>query len=98
MTGQSLRGTGLATVERSLGPARIDRLDRERIIRVEANTQGRPLSEVVAGIGGVVTSTLLTLLVIPTVYEILCEGRGGADSRPRDGLRDPARPGREPGG
>jgi HAE1 family hydrophobic/amphiphilic exporter-1 len=29
----------------------------------------------IAVIGGVVTSTLLTLLVIPTVYETLADGR-----------------------
>jgi HAE1 family hydrophobic/amphiphilic exporter-1 len=40
----------VARVEQSLGPAQINRLDRERVINVEANTQGRPLSEVVADI------------------------------------------------
>ncbi|HEX2189494.1 MAG TPA: efflux RND transporter permease subunit [Longimicrobiaceae bacterium] len=40
----------VARVEQSLGPAQINRLDRERVINVEANTQGRPLSEVVAEI------------------------------------------------
>ena len=40
----------VATIERSLGPAAINRLDRERVINVEANTQGLPLTEVVAGI------------------------------------------------
>ena len=34
----------------SLGPARIDHLDRDRVITVQANTEGRPLSEVVAEI------------------------------------------------
>jgi len=40
----------VASVRRELGPAQIDHLDRDRVINVEANTEGRPLSEVVAGI------------------------------------------------
>ena len=40
----------VARVQRGLGPAQINHLDRERVINVEANTEGRPLSEVVAGI------------------------------------------------
>jgi HAE1 family hydrophobic/amphiphilic exporter-1 len=39
----------VAHVTPSIGPARIDHLDRERVINVEANTEGRPLSEVVSG-------------------------------------------------
>jgi HAE1 family hydrophobic/amphiphilic exporter-1 len=37
----------VAHVTPSLGPARIDHLDRERVITIEANTEGRPLSDVV---------------------------------------------------
>ena len=37
----------VARVTPSIGPARIDHLDRERVISVEANTEGRPLSDVV---------------------------------------------------
>ena len=37
----------VARVTPSIGPARIDHLDRERVITVEANTEDRPLSEVV---------------------------------------------------
>jgi HAE1 family hydrophobic/amphiphilic exporter-1 len=37
-------------VSPSIGPARIDHLDRERVISVQANTEGRPLSDVVADI------------------------------------------------
>jgi hydrophobe/amphiphile efflux-1 (HAE1) family protein len=37
----------VARITPSLGPARIDHLDRERVISVEGNTEGRPLSEVV---------------------------------------------------
>jgi len=40
----------VASVRRELGPAQIDHLDRDRVINVEANTEARPLSEVVAGI------------------------------------------------
>src|SRR5690606_9487355 len=40
----------VARVEESMGPAQIDRLDRERVINVEANTQGRPLTEVIGDI------------------------------------------------
>ena len=40
----------VAEIRASLGPARIDHLDRERVISIQANTQGRPLSEVVADI------------------------------------------------
>jgi HAE1 family hydrophobic/amphiphilic exporter-1 len=40
----------VATITPSLGPTRIDHLDRERVISVQANTQGRPLSDVVADI------------------------------------------------
>jgi HAE1 family hydrophobic/amphiphilic exporter-1 len=40
----------VARIQQSLGPAQINRLDRERVIAVQANTQGRPLSEVVAEI------------------------------------------------
>ena len=40
----------VATITQSLGPARIDHLDRDRVISVQANTQGRPLTEVIADI------------------------------------------------
>jgi hydrophobe/amphiphile efflux-1 (HAE1) family protein len=40
----------VARVTSGLGPARIDHLDRERVVAVQANTQGRPLSEVTQGI------------------------------------------------
>ncbi len=40
----------VATISQSLGPARIDHLDRDRVISVQANTQGRPLTEVIAEI------------------------------------------------
>jgi HAE1 family hydrophobic/amphiphilic exporter-1 len=37
----------VAHVSSSIGPARIDHLDRDRMIAVQANTQGRPLSDVI---------------------------------------------------
>jgi multidrug efflux pump subunit AcrB len=40
----------VARVRPALGPARIDHLDRERVISVQANTEGRPLSEVIGDI------------------------------------------------
>ena len=40
----------VARIRESIGPARIDHLNRERVITVEANTEGRPLSEVVGDI------------------------------------------------
>jgi HAE1 family hydrophobic/amphiphilic exporter-1 len=36
----------VARVAPAIGPARIDHLDRERVITIEANTDGRPLNEV----------------------------------------------------
>jgi len=39
----------VAHIKPGLGPARIDHLDRDRVISVEANTEGRALSEVVNG-------------------------------------------------
>ena len=36
----------VARITPSIGPARIDHLDRDRVITVEANTENRPLSEV----------------------------------------------------
>jgi HAE1 family hydrophobic/amphiphilic exporter-1 len=40
----------VASIEKSNGPAKIDHLDRDRVINVEANTQGRSLGEVMADI------------------------------------------------
>jgi HAE1 family hydrophobic/amphiphilic exporter-1 len=40
----------VARINESIGPARIDHLTRERVITVEANTEGRALSEVVGDI------------------------------------------------
>ncbi|HYJ79319.1 MAG TPA: efflux RND transporter permease subunit, partial [Longimicrobiaceae bacterium] len=40
----------IAEVRPGRGPAQIDHLDRDRVINVQANTSGRPLSEVLADI------------------------------------------------
>ena len=40
----------VARVSPAIGPARIDHLDRERVITIEANTDGRPLNEVSSAI------------------------------------------------
>jgi HAE1 family hydrophobic/amphiphilic exporter-1 len=40
----------VARVERNMGPAQISHLDRDRVISVQANTEGASLSEVMAGI------------------------------------------------
>ena len=40
----------VARITAGLGPARIDHLDRERVIAVQANTEGRPLTEVLKDI------------------------------------------------
>ncbi|MQA31724.1 MAG: AcrB/AcrD/AcrF family protein [Luteitalea sp.] len=42
----------VARVSSSIGPARIDHLDRERVIAVQANTEGRPLSDVIRDMTG----------------------------------------------
>ncbi len=40
----------LATIKNGLGPARIDHFNRDRVITVQANTQNRPLTEVIKDI------------------------------------------------
>ncbi|NUQ11973.1 MAG: efflux RND transporter permease subunit [Gemmatimonadaceae bacterium] len=40
----------IATVRQSIGPAQIDHLDRSKVVTVQANTQDRSLSEVLADI------------------------------------------------
>ena len=55
----------VATISRELGPAQINHLDRERVINVEANTEGRPLSEVVGDI-----TTRLQNVRMPVGYEV----------------------------
>jgi HAE1 family hydrophobic/amphiphilic exporter-1 len=40
----------IATVSQSIGPAQIDHLDRSKVVTVQANTQGRSLTEVMTDI------------------------------------------------
>jgi HAE1 family hydrophobic/amphiphilic exporter-1 len=40
----------IARIERNLGPAQIEHLDRQRVVTVEANAEGLPLSAVLGGI------------------------------------------------
>ena len=40
----------IARVAPSIGPARIDHLDRDRVITIEANVEGRPLNDVVSAV------------------------------------------------
>jgi HAE1 family hydrophobic/amphiphilic exporter-1 len=40
----------VAQIRPSIGPTRIDHLNRQRVISIQANTEGRPLSEVVGAI------------------------------------------------
>jgi len=46
----------VATISPSLGPARIDHLDRNRVVSVQANTQGRSLTEVMGDIDAKLTA------------------------------------------
>jgi HAE1 family hydrophobic/amphiphilic exporter-1 len=48
----------VARISTGLGPARIDHLDRERTIAVEANTQGRALTEVLKDINARLAGTI----------------------------------------
>ncbi|HEU4561690.1 MAG TPA: efflux RND transporter permease subunit, partial [Longimicrobium sp.] len=56
----------VASINRELGPAQINHLDRERVINVEANTEGRPLSEVV----GDITTRINGNVQIPVGYNL----------------------------
>jgi hydrophobic/amphiphilic exporter-1 (mainly G- bacteria), HAE1 family len=55
----------VAAVERGLGPAVITHLNRERAITVQANTQNRPLSEVIGDI-----ETRLRSVPLPAGYRL----------------------------
>ncbi len=56
----------VARVVPSIGPARIDHLDRDRVINVEANTENRALSEVV----NATMARLETAVPLPAGYTI----------------------------
>ncbi|MEO7191837.1 MAG: efflux RND transporter permease subunit [Vicinamibacterales bacterium] len=65
----------IAEIHSSLGPTRIDHLDRERVIVVQANTEGRALSEVVADI-----NKKMETLSLPAGY-IVSQGGQTKDQR-----------------
>jgi HAE1 family hydrophobic/amphiphilic exporter-1 len=56
----------VARVTPSIGPARIDHLDRDRVIVVQANTQNRPLSAVV----GDTMARVQTAITFPAGYTL----------------------------
>ncbi|HEX7808423.1 MAG TPA: efflux RND transporter permease subunit, partial [Thermoanaerobaculia bacterium] len=59
----------VATVKQGIGPGEIQRLDRERVVTVGANAEGKPLSAVIAGI-----DQRLKNVKLPPGYTI---GQGG---------------------
>src|SRR6185295_18402546 len=60
----------------SMGPARIDHLQRERVISVQANTQGRALTEIIKDI-----ETRIQAIPLPPGYSIT---QGGETEEQRD--------------
>jgi HAE1 family hydrophobic/amphiphilic exporter-1 len=56
----------VARVSQSLGPGRIDHLDRDRVVSVQANTEGRPLSDVI----GDITTALAEKVPMPSGYTL----------------------------
>jgi HAE1 family hydrophobic/amphiphilic exporter-1 len=63
----------IATIRQTVGPAQINHLDREPVVAVEANTQGRSLNEVTSGI-----QKRLKSLKLPPGYRIT-EGGSSRD-------------------
>ncbi len=63
----------IATIRQGVGPAQIDHLDRDKVIIVQANVAGRPLTEVTNGI-----NERLARLDLPPGYEIT-QGGEAAD-------------------
>jgi tetratricopeptide (TPR) repeat protein len=74
----------VASVQKALGPARIDHLDRERVVSVQANTEGRPLTEVMAAIEDRLAASNISL---PAGYTLRT---GGETEDPTPGSRNPA--------
>jgi HAE1 family hydrophobic/amphiphilic exporter-1 len=56
----------VAKISPALGPARIDHLDRDRVISVQANTEGRPLTDVI----GDITARLQQEVPLPAGYTL----------------------------
>jgi HAE1 family hydrophobic/amphiphilic exporter-1 len=59
----------VAQIQAGMGPARIDHLDRDRVISVEANTQGRTLTEVTGAL-----RTRLANMDTPPGYRVTLGG------------------------
>ncbi|HEX6307204.1 MAG TPA: efflux RND transporter permease subunit [Longimicrobiales bacterium] len=55
----------IASVQDGISPAQIDHLDRERVVSIQANVAGRPLSEVMAEI-----DTRLATIELPAGYRL----------------------------
>lgn len=60
----------VARIEKSLGPGQITHLNRQRVVRVHANTQDRPLNQVVQDINAAIAS-----MHIPSDYEVTQGGQ-----------------------
>jgi hydrophobic/amphiphilic exporter-1 (mainly G- bacteria), HAE1 family len=60
----------VATITSNLGPARIDHLDRDRVVSVQANTQDRSLTEIMADI-----ETRLETIPLPAGYVMTTGGQ-----------------------
>ena len=56
----------VARIQPAVGPARIDHLDRDRVISVQANTEGRPLSDVI----GDITAGIAQQVQFPAGYTL----------------------------
>ena len=55
----------VAAITDGVGPAQIDHLDRDRLITVQANVDGRPLGDVMAAI-----DARLATITLPPGYRI----------------------------
>ncbi len=55
----------IATIQQGMGPAQIDHLDRDKVVIIQANVEGKPLNDVVEGI-----NQRLATLHLPPGYEI----------------------------
>ncbi|MGZ5433102.1 MAG: efflux RND transporter permease subunit, partial [Thermoanaerobaculia bacterium] len=61
----------VATIRQGIGPGEIQRLDRERVVTVGANAEGRPLSAVIAGV-----ESRLRNMKLPEGYTLSQGGEG----------------------
>ncbi|HYI10920.1 MAG TPA: efflux RND transporter permease subunit [Thermoanaerobaculia bacterium] len=65
----------VAKIRQGIGPGEIQRLDRERVVTVGANAEGRPLSAVIGGIQG-----RLVNVPLPVGYTLSQGGEGEAQA------------------